>query len=185
MPLYTPDTVDGSLLTSGEETLRRDEITSTAVTQATGVLRLSYFTARKTETVTQARVIVAGTAAAATPTLVRYGLYLIDGADGGTLVASTANDTTLLAATNTAYAKAFSVSYAKLAGQRYALGLLVVSGAATPSMFGVGAAINHTAEHAIAPRLSATITGQADLPASFVAGGLTASALRLYGVVAP
>lgn len=172
-------------LTSGESTFPRDMIAGTGVTQNTGVLRLSYFTAYKTETVTQARVIVAGTAAAATPTLVRLGLYLIDGSDGGTLVASTTNDTTLLAATNTAYSKAFSASYTKVAGQRYALGLLVVSGAATPSMFGNSVMINHTAEYGIAPRLSATITGQTDLPSSFVAGGLTNTALRLYGVVLP
>lgn len=185
MPLYSPSTTDGSLLTSGEETLSRDLVTSTAVTQATQVLRLSYFTARKSETVTQARAIVSSVAAGATPTLVRYGLYLIDAADGGTLVASTPNDTTLLASLNTAYPKAFSVSYAKVAGQRYALGLLVVTGAAAPSMYGSAAMINHTAEHAMAPRLAATITGQADLPGSFVAGGLTNTALRLYGVVAP
>lgn len=193
MPLYRstdPTTVltafggqNATLLASGEETMLRDLAVSGSLATGTGNLRLSYFVARKTETTTQARVITGSTAAAATPTVCRIGLYSINAAGDGTLVASTANDTTLFAATATAYTKSWSVAYAKTAGTTYALGVLVVSGAATPTLAGAG--VTTAAEAGIAPRLCASVTGQADLPGSFLVGGLTAGTTRFYGAVLP
>lgn len=170
------------LLTSGEETMSRlDADTASAVTTTTGNLRLTYFTARKTETTTQVRVNTGTTAAAATPTLCRLGLYLIDSAGDGTLVASIANDTTLFAATSTAYTRSWSAPYAKTAGLRYALGILVVSGAATPTLN--GATLSNGTEASIAPQVAGNISGQADLPASFSAPA--GAAFRLYAAVLP
>jgi hypothetical protein len=183
MPLYRPTTSDANLLTTGEELYPRDTISAAACPTGTGTMRLSYFTARKSETTTQIRVISGSTAAAATPTLVRIGLFTIDASDGGTLVASTVSDTALFAATNTAYTRSWSSSYAKTAGARYAVGVLVVTGAAAPTLAGVN--FSAAAEGGIAPRISANVSSQTDLPASFVAGSLASSGSRFYAVVLP
>jgi hypothetical protein len=172
-----------SLVTSGEETFSREVATSSSVAVATQSLRLAYFTARKTETTTQVRVITGGTAAAATPTICRIGLYSIAANGNGSLVASTANDTALFAGLTTAYTRSWTTPYAKVAGTRYALGILVVSGAATPTF--VGQSIGNAAEAAVAPALSAALTGQSDLPSSFTAGALTTTGNRNYGVILP
>lgn len=173
-------------LASGEDTFnRRSAVTGFGLTS--GALYLSYFTAQRTEQVGSAEYTVAATAAGATPTLVRYGLYSIDGAGAGTLVASTPNDTALLAATFTAYAKAFSAPATKTRGQRYALALLVVSAAAMPAMLAtpflavatVIRAMNHRA-----PAIADEITGQSDLPASFSLPS-TGAVGHLYGRVFP
>lgn len=177
--------VRGNLLTAGEEVIARDLYTSNAATtQASQVLRLVFFTARRTETITQVRSFTGTTAAAATPTLCRYGVYQVAADGGATLVASTASDTTLFAAANTGYTRSFTVSFAKVAGQRYGLGILVVSAAAMPS-YGGAAAILDNAESGRAPVLGATIAAQADLPGSFTAGQLTASGSRFYAVLLP
>lgn len=175
-----------NLLTTGEETLSREMADSTAVSSSTsGSLRLTYFTARKSETITQVRLYSGGTAAGATPTLCRIGLYTV-AANGSltALVASTTNDTALFAAANTAYTKSWSSSYAKVAGQRYALGVLVVSGAAMPTF--LGRVLGSAAEAStIAPILSASVSGQSDLPASVALGSLGTSGNRIYAALLP
>lgn len=179
-------TFSANALTLGESTLPRLQVTSTSSATGTGNLRLTYFTAQKTETTTQVRVISGGTAAAATPTLVRIGLYLIDGSDGGTLVASTVSDTALFAATNTVYTRSWSTPYAKVAGQRYALSVLVVTGAAAPTLAGHAALASAAGEvTTVAPRLSATFSGQTDLPASFATGSLAVSGNLHYAAILP
>ncbi|GAA0494815.1 hypothetical protein Ade02nite_19680 [Paractinoplanes deccanensis] len=175
-----------NLLTVGEETIARDMAISGGMITNTQVLRLTHFTARKSESTTQVRMISGGTAAAATPTLVRMGLYLVDGNGDGTLVASTANDTSLFAATNTAYTRSWTAPYAKVAGQRYALGVLVVTAATAPQLVGNSiAGVGAAAEPSVAPRLSGSLAGQADLPASFTAASLAATGQRFYGVLLP
>lgn len=168
-------------LAVGTSNIPREMINSSSVTTGTQVLRLSYFFALKTLTSTQARILAGGTAAAATPTLVRVGLYSIDGAGNGTLVASTPNDTTLLAAANTSYTKSWSSSIALVAGTQYALGLLVVTAAAAPTMCGMSIASAN--EAAVVPRQSGQITGQADLPASFVTGAPAVSGSYVYAAL--
>jgi hypothetical protein len=173
-----------NLYAAGEEVYARTRINSTAVTCGTGSLRLTYFTARRSETITQAKVRTGATAAGATPTIIRIGLWTTD-ATGAllALVASTPNDTTLLAATATAYTKAFSASYAKVLGQRYALGLLVVTAAAAPQL--LGRIELDAAEAGVAPRLCGAVAGQTDLPATVAAGSVTDSVNNIYAVVLP
>jgi hypothetical protein len=172
-------------LTTGEEVFERDFVNSNAIAMTSQSLRLSYFTARKSETTTQARVITGSTAAGATPTLCRLGLYSIDANGDGTLVASTPNDTALFAAANTAYTKAWSASYAKVAGQRYALGILVVTAAAVPTLVGVVPQFGSGIELNVSPRTVAFMAGQADLPATFLESGVGNSGNRCYGAVLP
>lgn len=182
----TPFGVDrvNSVLSSGEATMPRGEVQSN-VTLTSGTVRLSYFTATKTETVNNIKGYTASTAAGATPTLCRLGLYSVDSSGNLTLVASCANDTTLFAATTTAYTKALSTPYLKVAGQRYAIGAIVVTGAAaptTPASFfsGPGSEMTTTG-----PTEAAAFAGQSDLPASIPVGSLGTSSQKLYAVVTP
>lgn len=179
----TAEPLDADQLTAGEGTMRRRNIVSTAVATSTGSLRLSYFTARKTETITSLRLISGGTAAGATPSLVRAGVYTV--ADNGdlTLVASIANDTTIFANISTAYTRALSASLAKAAGQRYAVGILVVTAAAAPTVLGNNFVA--ASEAGQAPRLCAAFHGQTDLPASVTnAQAIDANSIQ-YSVLVP
>lgn len=175
----------GNLLTTGQATIARDLVQSAAVGSTAGTLRLTYFTARRSETVTQVRVWSGSTAAAATPTLVRIGLYSVAANGDVTLVASTASDTALFAATHTSYTKAFSASYDLVKGQRYAVGILVVTGAAAPTYHGATVFPGSGAEATAAPRLAASVGSQTDLPASVVSGSLSNSGNRIYSVLLP
>jgi len=176
---------DPDALATGEATFPVTMAASNALTTVSQSLRLSFFTARKTETTTQVRVYSGGTAAGATPTLVRFGLYTVDGSDNGTLVASIANDTTIFAAANTAYTRSWSSSYAKVAGQRYALAILVVTAATAPTLPGLSVGTGVINETALVPRIIGTLTGQTDLPSSFTAASLVASGQRYYAAVLP
>lgn len=178
------DLKDG--LTTGEETFSRNLISINSGVTTSQNVRMSYFTARKSETTTQVRVISGSAAAGATPTFCAMGLYLIDPSTGdGTLVASTANDTSLFATTNTVYTRSWQASYAKVAGQRYSLGVLVVTAAALPTLTGNANNAGLTAEWGVAPRLTGTLTGQSTLPSTFTAGSVAASLSRHYGAILP
>lgn len=165
-------------LDSGQATLAPTVMTSGALSMASQTLRLGYFDAFRNEGISQARVLCGGTAAGATPTLVRYGLYTV--ADNGdlTLVASTPNDTTLLATINTGYSKALSTPYRLLVGQRYAGAVLVVTGAAAPTIGGsiLGVAVDSLGP----PPICGVVSGQADLPASIVAASIAVTSSRPY-----
>lgn len=165
-------------------TLARPEVTANNVATGTQQLRLNYFTATVSGTSTGVRMYSGAVAAAATPTRVQVGLYSIDAAGNGTLIASTPNDTTLLATIFTAYSKAWSVNPTLVIGQRYALGLLVVTAVAAPQMLGYSAFNVFQAENGTSPVLAAQLTGQATLPASFAIGSLAQSANSAYLVCA-
>jgi hypothetical protein len=168
------------MLTVGESTFpRRFVFANTTLTS--GILRLTYFTALKTETVTQIRT-PSGTTAAATPTLCRVGVYSIDGSGNLTLIASIANDTTLWAATNTNYTRSLSASFSKVRGTRYAVGALFV-GTTAPTVPGVTGGV--AAENTIAPRMAAGISSQTDLPSSITVGSLSDATQQPYIVLLP
>lgn len=185
------DVIGAGSLTSGEEVFDRRFLTSRTVgTGLSGTLHLTYFTARKTETITQVRTVTGNVAAGATPTLCRVGLFEAAADESLTLVAATANDTTLWAATNSAYQRALTGSLAKVAGRRYAMGLLVVTGAALPQFFGAGNQTNISTIYNAAPRLAATLnSAYADLPASITAAAITGNVSQtnvlIYGEVLP
>lgn len=155
----------GDLLTTGEFIPNRDLPVSGSVSHTTQTQAMAFFTARRTETINTLTFYTGTTAAAATPTLIRYGVWSVDAAGAGTLVASTANDTTLLAATNTPYPKALSAAWSKTAGQRYAVGVLVVSSTTMPSYIGQVFAGTATGLAFLgeSPRQTGRLTGVSDL----------------------
>lgn len=164
-------------LTTGESTLPRHLIIGTAGS-GNNNLRLTYFTAKKTETITQVRMTTGSTAAVGA-TLCRIGIYEEDSATGNlTLVASTANDTTLWASGSTAYTRNLSASLSKVRGRRYAVGLLVV-GTSTAPTFAGHAALSST-EAGIAPRLGGLVGSQTDLPSSISSGSISAQSNLSY-----
>lgn len=178
--------VQSNAYQAGREILPRWLIdSSSGLSMTSQVLRLTFFTATASETIGSLSVMTGTTAAGATPTLVRMGLYTV--ADNGdiSLAASTANDTALLAAQSTVYTKAVSVNYAVTAGLRYAFGLLVVTAAAAPTV--MGKATQNSAMSALAPRLGSGISGQADLPASVTNANINTlgSGSQIWGALVP
>lgn len=157
----------------GEIVPRRTAINS-GVVVASGVLYLAYFTADKSETIATLTAATSTVAAAATPTLCRMGLYSVSSTGDLTLVASTPNDTTLFAATSTSYAKALSVPYAKVAGQRYAVGMIVVSSAAMPTFAGSQMTATNWMNVLVRlnPAIAGRLLGQTDLPATVLVASL-------------
>lgn len=172
-------------LISGESPFDRLQISSTAVGVSSGVMRLTYFVAEKTETVRYIRMPVGTTGAAASPSLCRAGVYSV-ALDGTlTLVGSIANDTELFAAANGSYTRNLSTAFRKVRGNRYAIGILIVTSAATPTFCGLTTWGSNVTEVAIAPRLCGLVTGLSDLPASIAQGSIFDATAMLYTVLTP
>ncbi len=176
-------------LSTGISTISRSAATSaTGQVLSNQALILTYFTATKSITSTKVRMYTGGTAAGATPTLVRAGLYSADAAGAGTLIASFASDTALFAAANTAYEKTWTTPVNLVRGTRYALGILVVTAATAPNVIGHTFASGATTGQLLAgmePVMARTVSGQADLPASFAAGATGVQGGRTFAVVLP
>ena len=118
------------------------------------------------------------TAAAATPTIARLGVYSRVGSTY-TLLASVANDTSLWSAANTTYTTALTTPFNKVAGSDYAIGCLIVSGAAMPTFIGpqVGTSGGWTQDALLVanPLVLGRLAAQADLPATTTQGALVAA----------
>ena len=141
-------------------------------------LQVMFWTSPVTRTITTMSFTTAGTAAA-TVTTIRYGIYTLSypNATGAsltcTLAASTANDATLLAATNTEYPKALSASYTLNAGQRYGLAILVDATTAGTVACNTGTVNAGLLGTGIVPQLGTHVSAQANLPASFTCANTT------------
>lgn len=148
-----------------------------ALMSASQRMNLHYFTAQKTEPITQIETATGATAAGATPTLCRVGVFSIAANGDGTLLAAIANDTAMWATIGLEYLRALTTTFNKVAGQRYAVGALCVTAAALPVLVGPTLAVATTSNNgmALAPRIGGAITGQADLPATFLAASVVAS----------
>lgn len=175
-PLY----LDTQLMTNGEETAMRLLLSATA-TPASQALQLTYFTARKSETITKLMVSVESQAASGL-TYGALGLYTIDGSGNGTLVASTANDTSACNTTNSLYTPSLQASYNKVAGQRYAFAALFV-GTVMPIL--TARPGNSSVYSNQTPRLTGVITAQSSLPASFTSAQPSNSASFYFGACKP
>lgn len=148
-------------------------------------LHLNYFTAPVTKTLTSIEFTVAGTAAAATPTLIRYGIYTVSLPTYNlTLAASTTSDTALLATIDTASAAPITspaAGYTVQAGTLYAMAFLCTSGAALPTL--CGPVVARAGIQATFPLHARFLASQADLPATVTHSGTTASTNFFYWFV--
>jgi hypothetical protein len=172
------DTDSRDDLTVGEATMSRRYINGSSAASS-GTMTLAFFTARKSETITQVRTIT-GSQNQTAATLQRIAVYSVDDAGNLSLIASTPSDLTLWAAANTAYTEAFTSSFAKVRGNRYAVGVLCVGD--SPSFLGGQAP---SAESFAPPMLSARVTGLSDIPSTVVVANLAASPLAPYAVLTP
>jgi hypothetical protein len=106
------------LLSSGQglETIPRWAAGSQSINMTSGAVRFGYFVARRSGACTGIRVPSGGTAAGATPTLVRFGLYSVDASGNLTLLSATTSDTTVFAGTFTSYSRSLAASQAVTLG---------------------------------------------------------------------
>jgi hypothetical protein len=153
-----------SMPTTAIETFPRMTI-SQGLALSSGNVLYSFFTPLTTATVSQVTMLSGGTAAAGL-TLARMGLVIYDEVTGtATLVAQTTSDTSLFAATRTAYTRSFSTAggfpatFTLNAGTRYGVALLCV-GTTMPTVQGNAGLAEMSA---LTPRLSAVRTSQTDL----------------------
>lgn len=145
------------------------------ITLASEQMILSYFTADKSLTVSALGPVVQDTAAGATPTLIRMGIYSVAASGDLTLIGSTPNDATLLSTAWTTYEKLLSAATPLVLGSRYAFGLLVISSAAMPDVAGM-----YSIEPDHPPRICGAVTGLSDLPSSVSAGTVNWAGTPLY-----
>lgn len=184
--LVGPDVGMPSLY-NGIESFDRFLANSAAITLTSGSMRIAYFRATKTRTVTTLEVPSGSTAAGATPTLCRAGFYTIDEAGAGTLACACANTTSLWAATTTNYTPALSsggglpTSYTFERGRLYAAAVLCVTAAAAPQIHGRSdASLSTSGPNSVLTRgrFAGLLTGQTDLPTSFADASLTVTGTR-------
>jgi hypothetical protein len=141
---------------------------------ASGHLMLAFFTAPYSFTATTLTFITGGTATASL-SLARFALFtvdetIIDSVTGTspiiTMVARTANDTTIGNVSQTIYSRAFATdgypaSYSIVAGTRYAAGVLVVGSTAGTWQAGT---VTTGAITRLPPMAAGVVTGLSDLP---------------------
>jgi hypothetical protein len=142
---YTDLAHGANLLASGEGTHDRLAlgVTPTITSQ---IVYISYFTAQKTEVVTNVTTYTGSTAAAAGATFCKVGVYGVNN-DAGDMnqIWTTANDTSMWTATNTAYTKPILNSnntgapamWNKIRGLRYGLLVMCISSGAMPNFVGI------------------------------------------------
>jgi hypothetical protein len=159
-------------LTSGEAIFARVAWTQqTSLTAST--LMLTYWTAVKTET-TGHVVTVTGSGASSGVTYANIGVFSVDSSGNLTLLASTGDlHTTLWTGTFAQYTTAFTASWAKVAGARYAMGLLAV-GTTPPNLFGQFVSLP-----GLAPILAGTVGSQATMPGTVAHGSVNAGAYQI------
>lgn len=163
------------------------EISSNGCATTSGTVRLLFFTAQRTESIGSVMISAGSTAAGATVSLCKYGIYTVDGSGNLTLAHSTASDTSLMGSTNTEYAKALTSTWSKVRGTRYAVGFLIVTSGTAPTLNGQSvaalSAINGSKSYR--QRRTGALTSQTDLPASISAGSLTGSSSAFYAEFVP
>jgi len=145
--------------------------TNSGQTPTSGNVHWTYFTPASSFTASQ--ISITNIVQAYSPTLIRLGLYTADSAGGVTLVARTANDTTVFSTTSTYWTRSFATAggypatYAVTAGSRYALAFCITAS----SMPTIPAFSGHSLYLWQTPRITAYITGQSDLPSSVASDG--------------
>jgi hypothetical protein len=133
-----------------------------AVGGTSGVVRCTYFTAPMNMTVSQI-TFVGGTTASSGLTLARFGLY-----DATTLVARTANDTTLFNAASTAETRSFDTTdgfpatFNLVAGTRYGVAMIVVGTTPNNAIGVTHAGGTGSSLLGLTPRINGITNGQSD-----------------------
>lgn len=142
----------------------RGEAASNTIQPASGTVFFTFFTPFVSFTASSI-TIVSGSVAASGLTLSRMGLYTFD-ENTATLVARCASDTSLFAATNTAYQRSLNTTggypstYTLNAGTRYGIGVICVG--TTINAF--SGRLGLIGINGLTPRTNGSLGGQSDLP---------------------
>lgn len=174
-----------SSINGGAQTVPREQIVVNNITLTPSTMFWTFFTAPRSFTATRMKLITGGTAAGATPTLCRAGVYEVAPVGDLALVASIPNDTTLFAATNTEYLRNLSAPYSVVAGKRLAIGMIVVTAAAAPTFNGVIHPQASGPLNKVVPQIATFLGGQADLPANTTIGAQNGAGQRIYSELLP
>ena len=151
-------------------------------TPSSGSTYFTFFTPRTTTSVSSITIASASTQTTG-QSLVRFGLYTVDGSGNATLVARTASDTTIFSAVNTVYTRSFNTtggypaSYTLTAGARYAIGVVIVAatvGTVYTAFNSIPAALS-----TLSPRMTGLVAATADLPTS--ATSYSTSTVGIWG----
>jgi hypothetical protein len=183
---YPSPAADPTGLTAGTTTLPRHiaGINTGVNPGASGVLRLTFFRAPRSEIISQVSLVTGTTAAGATPTLCRMGVWAVIPNGDLSLVGACANDTTLFNTPSLPHARNLTAPYGSVGGQWYAFAPLVVTAAAMPTYAGVS--LNAATGQATRDRrISGQLAGQTDLPALITAASILASNCLILGEILP
>lgn len=176
---WAVDNLRAMYLTSGEEVRPRSLIAGTETDVSAGYVHLSYWMARKTETINNLQTH-SGSVASSGLTLAKMGVYSVAGNGDLTKVTECASDTGLWGSTFTSYTRATTGAWAKVAGQRYAFAV-IATGTTMPRVGGV----TISSISASAPRELGAVTGQTDLPASISSASVSSDYRLFQGYVIP
>jgi hypothetical protein len=170
----------GEVLTSGEAIFYRRWATND-ITMTTQTVFISYWVAASNGSSDHFETVTGGTAATAI-TYANMGIYTIDASGNLTLAASTGDvHASVWGSTFTGYNVALTTKFTRVAGVRYAAGILAV-GAGVPALSGSS---GNGTYYGLAPVLGATVTGQATLPASIVIGNISSNFQAVEAVLTP
>lgn len=182
----TPDIHDeiiyGNALDVGVEAMSRGEVTTnTATAPVSGMMKLTYFTARKNFSTSNGQIVVGGTAGA-TLTTGKLGLYSVAANGDLTRVAITANSTGAFTSANTVSTVAWTAPFSLAKGTRYAFAVLVV-GTTMPTYCSSTSAGGgwSTLIHSSAPRMAGEVSGQTDIPSSVTNASISNTPTRIWG----
>jgi hypothetical protein len=158
-------------LASGEAIYAR-LLANTNITLASGTLVLSYWTAATSGTATSVSTATVSTAAAGL-TYAAIGIYSVGVTGNLTLLSSTGNRTgNIWLSTFAIDTQTLSPGFARVAGTRYALGVLAVG--TTPPQLQAAGTLFAFEEPQFSPLNFANVTGQATLPSSVAAASINA-----------
>jgi hypothetical protein len=140
-PFRTDVLFDGG----GEMNMPRDRHTVNTLTATSGSILFTPFIAARSEAITKVRVRV-GTVAAATVTTIKCGIYEVNQAGNFTLIAITANTTTMAATINAAGTLTnLTTTFSKIANRLYATAFIFVGTTAPTLLGGNGTVFTSTA----------------------------------------
>lgn len=183
LPSWEVDPFAEEALEAGERTYHPQMANVATVSMTSGVIRLRYFVAKRTENINTLATLC-GTVIAGTVTRCRMGIYSIAANGDGTLIASTPNDVGLWAVQSTRYPKGLSATWPKVKGTRYAFATIFV-GTTAPSLVGYNLSAALVTTLAGPPRICGQISAQTDLLGSFTAAQVTDSGGMPLGEMLP
>lgn len=168
VPIITP-------IPGRQDTLLREFCGSSSLPMTSGTMRLGFFTAAQTLLMSNVRILTGAVAAGFLPSVLKVGLYSVAPSGTLTLAAATNNAPGAMITPLLSAPVPLATSYQIQVGARYALGLLIVTAAATPQIFGT-----LSPDQLVLPTHAGIVTGLANLPGSVALESITSDFVYPY-----